>query len=385
MEEPHGLEPGPASPEIDPGSSWRGSAFAAPPRTRRPVFFAILAVAATTILLAAYAVSVGGGRPAPGPAAAVQGVRSAAEPLVRRATPVPQPRPTPAPTPDPAIRPLTVTVAPPAIDYGPAPARKPGTPDPDITTDHVIVVDGDSGAVLFQRNAYQPIAPASLTKIMTAILGIERGRLSDKVKVDVDAGSMAGSSLMGLEPWFDVTFQDLLYGLMLASGNDAALAIGRYVATTDEKFVKLMNEKARSLGLRCTRFANPHGLDAPDHYSCPADMVTMSRYAMQYPEFRRLVATRSYEVLGSNIDYTIYNVNPILNAYPGADGVKTGDTDNAGKCLVATAFENGHRVYVAFMRSEAGTAHDGAQLLNWAFNSFEWPPGSPAPLAGTPR
>ncbi len=384
MEEPHGQETGSASTGIGPGSPQRGSAFAALPRARRPIFVAMLAIAATA-LLAAYAMSVGSGRPAPRPAAAVQGIRSAAEPLVRQATPAPQPRPTPAPTPDPAIRPLSIPMAPPIIDYGPAPVRKPGTPDPDITTDHVIVVDGDSGAVLFQRNAYQPIAPASLTKIMTAILGIEHGRLSDKVKVDVDAGSMAGSSLMGLEPWFDVTFQDLLYGLMLASGNDAALAIGRYVATTDEKFVKLMNEKARSLGLRCTRFANPHGLDAPGHYSCPADMVTMSRYAMQYPEFRKVVATRSYEVLGSNIDYTIDNLNPILNAYPGADGVKTGDTDNAGKCLVATASENGHRIYVAFMRSEAGTAYDGARLLNWAFNSFEWPPGGNAPLADARR
>jgi len=145
--------------------------------------------------------------------------------------------------------------------------------------------------------------------------------------------------------------------------------------------VELMNEKARWLGLNNTHFADPHGLDAPDHYSSPADMVEMARYAMQYPEFRQIVRSKSYDIQESNISYTIFNVNPLLGEYPGLDGVKTGFTDDAGKALVATAVRNGHRVYVAYMRSQDGAMADGTLLLDWAFDSFIWPqdtPGSPA-------
>jgi D-alanyl-D-alanine carboxypeptidase (penicillin-binding protein 5/6) len=134
-----------------------------------------------------------------------------------------------------------------------------------------------------------------------------------------------------------------------------------------------MNRKAASLGLKNTRFANPHGLDAPNHYSSPADMVVMSRYGMQYPIFRELAAAKSYDVICSNVSYTIENLNPILWGYPGADGVKIGYTDNAQKAMVATAVRNGHRVYVAYMRSELGMVAETSALLDWAFSSFTWP------------
>ncbi len=282
------------------------------------------------------------------------------------------PAATPTPTPS-AIRPLAAPTAPPVVATAPAPVRKPGAPDPNPSTNHVIVVDGDSGAILFERNPYERVAPASLTKIMTAILGIEYGNLSEHVHTDVDARTLGDSTVMGLEPWFDVTLQDILYGLMLPSGNDAALAIARYVSGSDEAFVTLMNEKAAWLGLKNTHFANPHGLDNPDHYSSPFDMVVMARYGMQYPVFRKLAAARSYDIRESNISYTIYNLNPLLGNYPGADGVKIGYTDNAGRSIVATAVRNGHRVYVAFMRGKDALAPMASGLLDWAFNSFEWP------------
>lgn len=282
------------------------------------------------------------------------------------------PRPTPAEqgaeaTPEPVQ--VTGQVA----NWAPPPERKAGTADPNPSTWHVVVVDGDSGAILFERNAFEPIAPASLTKIMTALLAIEQGNLADKVKVDVDARTMVDSTVMGLEPWFDVTLEDLLYGIMLPSGNDAALAIGRHVAGSDAAFARMMNDKASWLGLYATQFQNPHGLDEPGHYSCPYDMAMMARHAMQYPEFRKLAAARSYDVRGSNIGYTIYNLNPILNSYPGADGVKVGYTDDAGRSIVASAMRDGRRVYVAFMRSEAGLVADTTLLLDWAFGSFAWP------------
>jgi serine-type D-Ala-D-Ala carboxypeptidase (penicillin-binding protein 5/6) len=140
--------------------------------------------------------------------------------------------------------------------------------------------------------------------------------------------------------------------------------------------------KAKELGLRATHFANPHGLDNPDHYSCPADMVTMARYGMQYPEFRKLAAAKAYDIRESNISYTIQNLNPVLWSYPGADGVKIGYTDNSGRSMVATAVENGHRVYVAYMRSDSGLVPETTQLLNWAFASFDW--GQSTAPAGNP-
>ncbi len=280
--------------------------------------------------------------------------------------------PTAAPVPTDTLRPLAGPVMPKIVDAGPRPSRKPGAPDPNPSTDHVIVVDGASGDILFQRNAYEPVAPASLTKIMTAILGIEHGNLADYVNVDVDARSFADSTVMGLEPGFHVTLEDILYGLMLPSGNDAAVQIAHYVAGNESAFVRLMNEKARWLGLRATHFVNPHGLDVSDHYSCPYDMVVMARYGMQYPVFQKLAAARSYDIRESNISYTVYNLNPLLGTYPGADGVKIGYTDSSGRSIVASATRNGHRVYVAFMRSADGLAQEAGLLLDWAFGSFTW-------------
>ena len=321
----------------------------------------------------------GGAQRAPAPALVRAQAATALEALV---TPTDVPLPTATPGPEPTttagqIRPLSGPVMPRVPNIGAAPRRNPGAPDPNPTSDHVVVVDGTSGAVLFRRNALEPVAPASLTKIMTAILGIEHGNPADHVNITVDARTMPDSSLMGLQPGFDVTLEDLLYGLLLPSGNDAAVAIARYVAGNSEAFAQLMNEKARWLGLRATHFVNPHGLDASDHYSCPLDMVVMARYAMQYPLFRQIVDTKSYEVRESNIDFTMYNVNPILE-YEGAEGVKTGLTDSAGKSLVAAATRNGHTIYVAFMRSDSGALADGTLLLNWAFNSFSWPDKSPS-------
>ncbi|MHB1160669.1 MAG: D-alanyl-D-alanine carboxypeptidase family protein [Chloroflexota bacterium] len=331
----------------------------------RTLLLVALALAAVVVALVSRSAP-----PSAGFAASRTGGSSAVAPRAGSEPLVPAVRPTPTPA---AIRPLTAPTAVPVMATGAAPVRRPEAPDPNPSTDHVIVMDGDSGVILFQRNAHEPIPMASLTKIMTAILGIEYGNLSDHPRIDVNARDLSDSTLMGLEPWFDVSFQDLLYGLMLPSGNDAALAIGRYVSGSDKAFVTLMNQKATRMGLRSTHFANAHGLDAPNHYSSPYDMAMLARYGMQYPTFRKLAAAKKYAVVGSNVSYTIYNLNPIIGAYPGADGVKIGYTENAGRAMVATAVRDGHRVYVAFMKSEAGLAPDTTELLDWAFNSHIWP------------
>lgn len=358
--------PGPPSPDRGTRRS-RGSSFPARPQElwRIPVTL-LLGILGVSIAVNQLPMSIFNEEPVGAPRP-----KSAAVPADPTATPRPVERLVPIPTAEPPA-PQLPSAMPQVVNRGTPPVRKPRTQDPDPSSDRFVVVDGDSGAILFQRNAFMPVAPASLTKIMTAVLSIEHGKPSELVHVDIDAGAFPDSCVMGLSWNTKVSMQDLLYGLMLASGNDAAMAIGRHVGGSDAGFVQKMNEKAAWLGLGATHFANPHGFDAEDHYSCPYDMVALARYAMQYPEFQRVVATRSHDVREQYRSYTLRNVNGILDAYPGADGVKTGDTPQAGKSLVATAERDGRRVYVAFMQSTAGAVPDGALLLDWAFNSFTW-------------
>ncbi len=172
---------------------------------------------------------------------------------------------------------------------------------------------------------------------------------------------------MGLTPGEVVSLETLLYGLMLPSGNDAALAIGRHVAGSDARFVEMMNEKARALGLVDTQFRNPHGLDADGHYSSPYDLAMMSRHGMQDPLFHSLSATQHWQSEG----YNLWNLNKLLGQYPGADGVKVGFTDNAGRCIVASATRNGRRVFVALIRSHDPVG-ESRMLLDYAFQNFRW-------------
>jgi hypothetical protein len=249
----------------------------------------------------------------------------------------------------------------------PVPARVGGGWPRIPTAEMAVILDGESGGVLYGKNAHTRVAPASLTKIMTAIIGIEHAKPLDRVRVDVDARTMWESTVMGLTPGEVVSLETLLYGLMLPSGNDAALAIGRHVAGSDARFVEMMNEKARALGLVDTQFRNPHGLDADGHYSSPYDLAMMSRHGMQDPLFQNLSATQHRESEG----YNLWNLNKLLGQYPGADGVKVGFTDNAGRCIVASATRNGHRVFVALIRSHDPVG-ESRMLLDYAFQNFRW-------------
>ncbi len=236
-----------------------------------------------------------------------------------------------------------------------------------------VVVDEDSGQVLYEKNSHARTPEASVTKIMTALLGIERGQPSATVKVSYDPSSLdPDSTLMGIRPGDEVTLEDLLYGLMLPSGNDAALAIANYIAGSPEAFVALMNQRAQELGLKDTQYKNPHGLDAPGHYSSAYDQAMLARFAMtHYPLFERLAAAKYWEVNGSR-RLELYNLNKLLTTYKGGDGVKVGYTDLAGKTYVGSATRNGHRVYVALMKT-ANIWNDAPPLLDWAFANFTWP------------
>jgi D-alanyl-D-alanine carboxypeptidase len=238
------------------------------------------------------------------------------------------------------------------------------------TAEGVSVVDGDSGAALYGKNPHERLAPASLTKIMTAIVAVENGRLDDRITVDVDSNRLAAtteSTVMGLMPGQTVTLETLLYGLMLPSGNDAAIAIARHIGGSEQRFVQMMNDKARALGLQDTQFKNPHGLDVDGHYSSAYDLAAMSRYGMQNPTFYNLAVARHWTGDG----FELWNLNRLLGLYPGADGVKVGFTDNAGRCLVGSAVRDNHRVVVAVLRSMDPTGETRA-LLDYSFNGFRW-------------
>lgn len=281
-------------------------------------------------------------------------------------TPSPAPTETSTPLPSPTSSPSpTATVA--------APTRTGKASPPSVSAMSAVVIDEDSGQVLFDKNSHARTPPASVTKIMTALLAIEHGQPSEVVKVSFDPSSLdPDSTLMGIHPGDEVTLEDLLYGLMLPSGNDAALAIATYVAGSPDAFVALMNTRAQELGLKDTQYRNPHGLDASGHYSSAYDQTMLARYAMtHYPLFARLASAKYWEVKGKR-PLELYNLNKLLTTYKGGDGVKVGYTDLAGKTYVGSATRNGHRVYVGLMKTE-NIWNDAPPLLDWAFANFTWP------------
>ncbi len=233
------------------------------------------------------------------------------------------------------------------------------------------MIDEASGAVLYDKDAHLALPPASLTKIATAIVALERGDLDAWVDIDVDSRTMRGSTVMGLIPGDRFRLVDLLYGMMLPSGNDAALAIGRHISGSDFAFVAEMNALLGRLGLRDSHFANPHGLGNRDHVVSAYDLAMLSRYAMTLPGFYELVNARSWTARGSRT-LSFSNINSLLGFYAGADGIKTGYTRSAGSTLAASAWRDGHRVYVVVLNSPS-RYEDARLLLNWAFANFAWP------------
>lgn len=281
--------------------------------------------------------------------------------------------PTPSITPQKVLRQTTPTLPPPSptATLGPGPQKIGKGAAPNVSAGYIVVIDEDSGRILYEKNSHGRTPPASVTKIVTALVAIERANPSAKVKVKFDASKLVDSTLMGLQQGDEVTLEDLLYGLMLPSGNDAALAIAEYIAGSEEGFVDLMNAKVRELGLKDTQFRNPHGLDEDGHYSSAYDMTMLARYGMQhYPLFQSLAAATYWEVHGSR-SWEVYNLNKLLRNYQGGDGVKIGYTDNAGRTVVGSAKRNGHRVFVTLMKA-GNTLTDVTPLFDYVFDNYTW-------------
>ncbi len=234
-----------------------------------------------------------------------------------------------------------------------------------ISARSAILLDGRTGRVLYQRDADKRSLIASTTKIMTALVVCQHCNVLDRMRIPKEAVGIEGSS-MYLREGEVLTVQELLYGLMLSSGNDAAVALAIYCGGTVEGFAELMNDKARSLGLDGTHFVNPNGLDAPGHYSTARDLATLSAYAMQNPIFARTVSTKSVKV-GQRY---LTNHNKLLWRVDGANGVKTGYTKAAGRILVSGALRQGRQL-IAVTINAPSDWNDHAHLLEQGFEKFK--------------
>jgi serine-type D-Ala-D-Ala carboxypeptidase (penicillin-binding protein 5/6) len=237
---------------------------------------------------------------------------------------------------------------------------------PGVTAGAAVVVDLSSGQMLYGLRPEDRLPPASTVKIMTAFVTLKRANLDDVVQVSAEAASTEGSR-MGLAAGEKLTVRDLLYGLLLPSGNDAAVALAEHISGTEKEFVALMNETAAGLDMRETHFTSPHGLDDPGETVSAADLVTLTTAAFAYPVFSDIVATPAADVAG----HKLVNTNQLLSTYLGADGVKTGTTDAAGECLVASASRNGHRMLVVLLGSQ-NRYEEATLLLDWATKWWQW-------------
>lgn len=232
------------------------------------------------------------------------------------------------------------------------------------------LIDVESGRLLYSKQGDEVLPIASLTKIMTAIVAIEHGNLKDKVKVSNKAFGKEGSSIY-LKLGEEMSLENMLYGLMLRSGNDAATAIAEHVGGSEEGFVHLMNNKAELIGLTNTHFTNPHGLDHKEHYSTANDLAKLTAYALHNPVFKEIVKTPIKKAPNPNDpwDYSWTNKNKMLRYYDGADGVKTGFTKIARRCLVSSATRNGQQL-VAVTLNDGDDWNDHAKLLDFGFEHY---------------
>ena len=268
----------------------------------------------------------------------------------------------------------------PAPPTAPLPLRVSESRPPAASAVGAVVIDAASGATLYEQAARNPLAPASLTKVATAILAIENGDFDTIVDIDVDSRLMPSSSVMGLRPGDRFTVLDLLHGLLLNSGNDAAIAIGRHLAGSDGAFVEQLNDLLARLGLQDSHFTNAHGLDAPQHQASALDLAYLARYAMTLPEFREIVRMPEIIARGSR-DIRLKNTNTFLDASNDAIGVKSGYTERAHETLIAAVERNRHTLIIVLLNAPKRNTDAGA-LADWAFASHCWP-GEPIGTAAS--
>ncbi len=263
-----------------------------------------------------------------------------------------------------------------------------GGPPPVVTARAAYVFDADLGFTYYGKSADTELPMASCTKIMTALLAVERGSLDQTVKVGADAAAFAtpGNSYMGLSAGEQLPLRDLLYGLMLPSGNDAAMAIADAIGGSEQHFVALMNQRAQQLGLTHTHFANPHGLSAPGHYTTARDLAVLAGVAMKNPTLVQITSTAHYSIAATATHkaYELETGDDLLagarSPYPGAIGVKPGFTGDAGYCQAFAAIRHGHLIVGVVLGEPSWQVRivDMRKLLDWGFEQENIPAAPPA-------
>ncbi|MDR0287546.1 MAG: D-alanyl-D-alanine carboxypeptidase [Clostridiales bacterium] len=239
--------------------------------------------------------------------------------------------------------------------------------EPSITAKNAYVMDCETDRCLYEKNSEERVAMASTTKIMTAIITLENANLDDMVTVSKNAASIGGS-VMYLSQGEVISVRNLLYGLMLPSGNDAAIALAEFVGGSVEAFCRMMNLKSIQLGAKDTSFTSPHGLDDDYHYTTAKDLAVITKYALGNSTFREIVATKSINAGG----HSLRNTNDLLFSMDEVDGVKTGFTGKAGRCMVLTAIRNNHRVIIVILGcpTAESRSNDGKKLVEYSLSNF---------------
>lgn len=240
-----------------------------------------------------------------------------------------------------------------------------------------IIVEASTGTILYEKNSNEKLSPASMTKMMGMLLvveNVEKGNLKwdEMVTVSENASSMGGSQIL-LETGEKMTVSDLFKGVAVASGNDAIVALGERVAGTEEAFVKMMNDRAKELGLKNTNFKNPHGLEEANHYSSAYDMSKIALELVKHPKVLEFSGIyEDYLRKGTKREFWLVNTNKLVRFYQGVDGLKTGYTKEAGYCLTATASKSNMRVITVVMGEPESTTRnkETTDMLNYSFNMY---------------
>ncbi len=243
-------------------------------------------------------------------------------------------------------------------------------PAPDTIAGAACLIDAEDNSVLFGKDEDKIMYPASTTKIMTAILALESGKLDEPLVISQEAVNTEPSSL-GLRMGDKITLREALTGMMIVSGNDAAVAVAETVAGSVPNFARMMNEKAKQLGAVNTHFVNPNGLPASNHYSTAHDMALIAAYAMKNPDFRWIVSHKDYNVkyMDGHTQYVTTTNRFLKSGYVGANGIKTGFTNAAGDCLVASA-TRGKKTMIAVFYNDDNRWSDAPTWLDYGFSFY---------------
>lgn len=244
--------------------------------------------------------------------------------------------------------------------------------EPKLNARAAIIYDRTTNEVIWGKNENDKKAMASTTKIMTAIVVLEKANLNDVVTISKKAAGTSGSRLK-LSEGDKVTVNDLLYGLMLRSGNDAAVALAEHVGGNIESFAELMNNKAKEIGLVSTHFVTPHGLDDENHYTTAYELAILTDYALKNETFAKIVNTKNTIININGVNRSIYNTNELLGYTEGVNGVKTGFTNNAGRCLVTSCTRNQNQIITVVLGCDTKKQRtlDSSKLIEYAFSNYK--------------